>query len=104
MTRIPGHNRAARLLTVAAIGLIALTCGGCAMIRYVDVDSNPTGAVIYVNGERRGTTRDEKVRIQFTTPEQRALIQVLKPRYKPVFQYWTFDEVPGKKIFKLELD
>ena len=61
-------------------------------------------AVIYVNGERRGTTRDEKVRIQFTTPEQRALIQVLKPRFKPVFQYWMFDEVPEKKIFKLELD
>lgn len=104
MTRITGHKTAARLFTAAAISLIALACGGCAMVRYVDVDSKPTGAVIYVNGERRGTTRDEKVRIQFTTPEQRALIQVLKPRYKPVFQYWMFDEVPGKKIFQLELD
>ena len=86
-------------------GLCASLTVGCASgVCYVDVDSKPTGAVIYVDGERRGQTRS-KVELDFgTDPEKRILLQLLKPRYKPVFQYWTFGEVPGKKVFVLEVD
>jgi hypothetical protein len=74
--------------------------------RYVDIDSKPTGAVLYVDGERRGLTRS-RVRLDFDRgPDQRVLIQLAKPRYKPVLQYWTMGEVPpsGKKVFTLEVD
>lgn len=79
---------------------------GCgSLIRHVDIDSKPTGAVIYVDGERRGVTRS-KVELNFPSEERRVLIQLVKPRYKPVLQYWTPGEVPDneKKIFVLEVD
>jgi hypothetical protein len=92
----------AAALAALAAG-IASGCGG--LTRYVDIDSKPTGASIYVNGEPRGTTRDEKVRLEFAgDPSARAFIQIVKPRYKPTFQYWKMDEVPEKKIFLLEVD
>lgn len=79
---------------------------GCgALTRHVDIDSKPTGAVIYVDGERRGVARS-KVELTFPSEDRRVLIQLVKPRYKPVLQYWTPGEVPDndKKIFVLEVD
>jgi hypothetical protein len=92
------------LLAASLGGLLAPLAGCSGTVRYVDIDSKPTGAAVYVNGERRGVTRDEKVRIDFTDPTSRVLIQVVKPRYKPAFQYWKIDEVPAKKVFYLEVD
>jgi hypothetical protein len=87
-------------------GILAVLLPGCGGLRRsVDIDSKPSGAVIYVNGERRGLTRS-KVELDFPTEEDRVLIQLVKPRYKPVLQYWTVGEIPDseKKIFVLEVD
>ncbi len=82
----------------------ALACGCSPPQRIVDIDSKPTGASIYVNGELKGTTRNEKVVIQFRDKRQRVLIQIVKSRYKPILQYWMLDEVPEKRVFPLEVD
>ena len=73
---------------------------------YIDIDSKPTGATIYVDGEKTGLTRSTKLKLDFSDdPSRRVLIQLTKPRYRPVFQYWEFDEVPEeKKVFPLEAD
>ncbi len=86
----------------------ALALFGCSSreTRYVDIDTKPTGAVIYVDGERRGLSR-ATVRLDFEEGvRDRVLIQIVKPRYKPVLQYWSLGEVPetGKKMFVLEVD
>jgi hypothetical protein len=93
-----------RRIASALLAGAALAVGGCSVTRVVDIDSKPSGAVIFVNGERRGITRDEKVKINFTDASQRVLIQIVKPRYKPAFQYWTHEEVPDKRIFPLDPD
>ncbi len=100
------RRTAGRRLLAAAAGCALAALAGCAnSSRFVEIDSKPPGAAIYVNGERRGTTRDEKVLIDFASDTKgRVLIQVVKPRYKPAFQYWTIDEVPAKKLFILEVD
>ena len=103
MFRIFSMPLAAALLGMALLGFGA-GCAGSA--RTVDIDSKPTGAAIYVDGERRGLTRS-KVELDFRgDTERRILIQVAKPRYKPILQYWTLGEVPddGKKVFTLEAD
>lgn len=86
--------------------LLALVLGGCASsARLIDIDSKPTGASIYVNGEKKGTTRD-KVRVDFKSAG-RVMVQIVKARYKPLFQYWTLEEIPdedAKKMFTLEPD
>jgi len=85
--------------------LLALALGGCSSVRLIDIDSKPAGASIYVNGEKKGTTRG-KVRIDFKSAG-RVMVQIVKARYKPVFQYWTLEEIPdedAKKLFVLEPD
>ncbi|MGH9363095.1 MAG: PEGA domain-containing protein [Thermoanaerobaculia bacterium] len=83
----------------------AFAVAGCAPERLVEIDSRPAdakGASIYVNGEKRGVT-PAKVRIRFgPSPESRVLVQVVKPNYKPAFQYWTLVEAPEKRVFDLE--
>ncbi len=90
-----------------AVGCCAGLAAGCeSTARYVDLDSKPTGAVIYVDGVRRGLTRS-RVELGFEGgPGTRVLIQIVKPRYKPVLQYWTPGEVPEneKKVFVLEAE
>jgi hypothetical protein len=80
--------------------------GGCAsQMRHVDIDSKPSGATLFVNGEKIGVTRAEKVKLDFAQdPSRRVLVQVVKPRYRPVFPYWTLDEVPENKVFALEAE
>jgi len=94
-------------LFLAAVGCCGGLAVGCAeSARYVDLDSKPTGAVIYVDGVRRGLTRS-RVELDFESgPNARVLIQIVKPRYKPVLQYWTPGEVPEneKKVFVLEAE
>ena len=95
------------MTSLVAAGIAACLAAGCAeQSLYVDVDSKPTGAMIYVDGEKRGLTRS-RVRLDFDgTSSDRVLIQIVKPRYKPVMQYWTMGEVPegGTKVFVLEVD
>ncbi|MGQ9590236.1 MAG: hypothetical protein ACUVYA_08075 [Planctomycetota bacterium] len=96
-----------RLAALSAACALGAALAGCSAgeTRYVDVDTKPTGAVIYVDGERRGLAR-ATVRLDFADVRDRVLIQIVKPRYKPVLQYWSLGEVPesGKKVFVLEVD
>lgn len=49
--------RPAHPLIVACAALAVLLLGGCAMKRSLTIDSNPTGAQVWVNGEKQaGTT------------------------------------------------
>jgi hypothetical protein len=89
---------------VALWAVLAMLLSGCASYKIVEINSNPRTAAIYVNGEERGVTPQERVRISFSDRSQRVLIQIVKRGYTPAFQYWTFDEVPDKKIFHLEAD
>lgn len=79
-----------------------LLAAGCGSVHVVDIDTTPTGASIYVDGEKKGITRSS-VPVDFGS-SQRVLIQIVKHRYKPISQYWTIDDVPEKRIFPLEVD
>jgi hypothetical protein len=96
--------RAIRAASAAACFFGLSACA--ASVRQVDIDSKPSGAVVYINGENRGTART-KVDLDFGPGgKHRVLIQIVKPRYKPVLQYWTIHEVSetDKKVFMLEAD
>ena len=83
--------------------LLAAGLGACASnARVVDIDSKPSGAVIYINGEKKGVTRSQ-IRINLESG-QRVLLQLSKPRFVPVFQYWNIDEIPDRKVFTMEAD
>ena len=104
----PGASALARLAVLSAACAFGAAFSGCSAreTRYVDIDTKPTGAVVYVDGERRGLARST-VRLDFEPGvRERVLIQIVKPRYKPVLQYWSLGEVPesGKKVFVLEVD
>lgn len=100
---------ARRSCFVSQIFLVVLGCflilgsPGCSGARTVEIDTRPAearGAAIFVDGEKRGET---PAKVQITiVPPRRVLIQVVKPNYKPAFQYWSAAEVPDKKVFDLE--
>ncbi|MBI4585436.1 MAG: PEGA domain-containing protein [Planctomycetes bacterium] len=97
---------AKRVLFSSAVwaGGAALWGGGCANTKVAEVLSNPSGASIFVDGEKRGTT-PAKVQIDFgSDPTRRVLIQVCKHRYQPGFQYWTSEDMEEKKKFELGVD
>ena len=48
--------RPSRLLPLLLAALAVLLLGGCAMKRSVTIDSEPSGAEIWVNGEKQATT------------------------------------------------
>ena len=84
---------------LAALGLLA---AGCSASRMVRIETKPEGAAIYVNGERRGIT-PETVEIRFEPdPGGRAIIQIVKEKYKPILQPWRMTEVPNEKTYTLE--
>jgi len=93
-------------LLIAAVCAVPFAGAGCSgNVRYVDISSKPLGATIYVNGERVGVTRYEKVRLAFGATGSRTCIQLVKHRYKPILQYYQIDEVPEKpQMFLLEDD
>ncbi len=83
---------------------VLLAVAGCrSHIRYVDLDSKPSGATVYVNGEKKGVTRAARLKLEFKD-SPRVLIQLNKPRYRPIFQFWSRGEVPDEKIFMLEVE
>lgn len=104
MTRNAGIRArlAGSLVFLSSLAALAGCAGGT---RYVDVDSDPGGAVVYVDGERRGHTR-ATFQLDFESSDDRVLLQLVKPGYRPVLQYWTWGELPAndKKIFVLEVD
>ena len=99
--------RSSSFVTIIALScLLAFGVVGCGgPVRVVDIDSKPTEATIFVDGVEKGSTR-ATVQIQFSgDPTQRVAIQIIKPRYKPVLQYWSFLEVPEKgRVFVLTPD
>lgn len=90
----------------ALLACTVATLASCAQVRYVDIDSKPSGATIYVDGEKKGVTREARLKLDFRRdPEHRVLIQLVKPRYRPAFMYWAIDEVPeGTKVVDLEAE
>ena len=100
MTELHQSGRLGR--ACLACCLLLGIAAGCSSRRTVDVDSKPPGATIYVDGEKKGVTRDQ-ISVDFSRVD-RVLIQIVKHRYKPILQYWTIDEVPSKRVFDLEVD
>jgi len=102
---VHGHLSRSLGAGLALFGAISLGSSGCASTHLVEISSRPAetvGASIFLNGEKRGVTPG-KVRIDFgPNSDQRVLIQIVKPNYKPGFQYWTSVEVPKKQVFDLE--
>lgn len=87
-----------------ATGLLLATAG-CSASRLVMIDSQPPGASIYVDGETQGITPDA-VLLDFSGDRSRRIVvQLVKERYKPIFQTWLIEEVPETtKVFVLEAD
>lgn len=104
VSRLRELSVVAGLLAPALLPLLLLPgCGS--QVQYVHVDSKPAGAVIYLNGEKKGVTPETHLGIDFgARPGGRVLLQLAKPRYRPVLQYWSAGEVPKRKVFSLEVD
>ena len=106
---MPGYKNKIKKMS-KCFGILALVLSilpSCiSHARYVDIDTKPTGATIFVDGEQKGVTHSQKLKLDFSgDPTRRILIQISKPRYKPIFQYWSIDEVPElKKVFTMEAD
>jgi hypothetical protein len=102
---MPTLSLAARAPRLLAAPLALAALAACAPTRVVEIDSRPAetrGASVYVNGERRGVT-PTKLQVRFNGgPDDRVLLQVVKPNYRPAFQYWTPAELPEKRVFELE--
>jgi hypothetical protein len=90
--------------------LLAVGLAGCgATDPQVKIDSDPADAVVYIDGERRGTAGN-----LFTLPfggdvHRRVFIQVRKPGSQPREFGWLITELPSKnregvpqKLVKLE--
>jgi len=93
------------ILAGALLGAASILCGCSGNVRFADIGSKPPGATIYVNGEKVGQTRYQKVRLAFDGTDDRVCIQLVKHRYKPVLQYYRLDEVPeNPQMFVLEDD
>ena len=100
-------NLATRLVSFALLAAAAaVVAAGCAgRSRMVCIDTAPEGsrgASIYINGKLQGTTKNDKVRVEFGSPDQRIFIQLVKKGFVPVSQYWGYEEVPEKVEFKME--
>ena len=102
------RSKKSSLLSICVLSAFVLAgVPGCfSHRRYVDVDSKPTGATIFVDGEKKGVTRSTRLELNFSAdPNRRVLIQLMKPRYRPIFQYWSPGEVPTEpKVFRMEVD
>src|SRR3989442_1757171 len=104
MSTVSSNRSRFSVASLLGLCLWALTLAGCTALRVVEIDNRPSearGASIFVNGEKRGVT-PARVQIDFGSTDQRVLIQVVKPNYKPAFQYWNVFEVPEKRVFDLE--
>ena len=95
-----------RLGSFALLAAAAVFAAGCAgRSRMVFIGSSPEashGASIYINGKLQGSTKNDKVRVEFGAADQRVLIQLVKKGFVPVSQYWGYEEVPEKVEFKME--
>ncbi len=96
------HLRSFVVLAAAAAVLAAGCAGRSRMVRIDSTPEGSRGASIYINGKLQGTTKNDKVRVEFGSPDQRVLLQIVKNGFVPVSQYWGYEEVPEKVEFKME--
>lgn len=84
---------------IFCLATVAMGSAGCGVpTRYVNLDSKPQGATIFINGEEKGVTPVENLQLSFPGGEQqRVIIQVVKDRYLPFFESWFLREVPTQK-------
>ncbi|HVR73280.1 MAG TPA: PEGA domain-containing protein [Planctomycetota bacterium] len=89
------------ILTLAA----ALTAG-CHNVRYVDIDSNPSGAKVWVDGVYVGLTPYKMVPLDFRSDaEKRVFIQIVRDGWKPTEVNYQLEVVPLDPVqFDLERD
>jgi hypothetical protein len=98
----PLATRSLKSLAALLLLLMPLGCGG-PRIRTASIKSDPSGAVIYVNGEKQGTT-PSVVQLIFRTddPTERVLVQLRMEGFVTPEQYWRYTEVPPEgKLFEL---
>jgi hypothetical protein len=74
---------------------LLVLAAGCTLSRAVSIESEPSGATIFVNGEERGVT-PATVSLHFADETQRVIIQIVKEGYRPAYQPWYLIEVPEK--------
>lgn len=91
-------SRFLRPVRFAFLSSLVLGGIGCSSGRILDIDSKPPGASIFVNGEKKGTTRTT-VELDFGGVS-RVLVQLVKPRYKPLEQYFTLEEITEDRMTK----
>lgn len=97
VTSVPGPRR--RPLRWAVAALAALALSACGMQRALILDSRPTGARIWVNGEEHGTT---PVRLPYVH-DGLFTVRVEKEGYEPLAEEvrtdTRIDAVPGVDLF-----
>src|SRR5678816_794416 len=96
---VPPTRRGSRaLLCALCVGLAA--CGST-RAKVIEVDSQPRGATVFVNGEKRGTTTTRLQMKYGSDPDERQYVQVVMQGYKPMTEIWKFEELPEKpKVFE----
>jgi hypothetical protein len=88
------------------VGGLALLCttllAGCgAPTKTLNVDSKPQGAVVYLDGQEKGTT-PLTLQLVYQDPHQIHIVQVRKPSFDPGYQTYLITEVPSStKMFHL---
>jgi len=92
-------------LTVA-LTMTTLTTGCQKNVRYVDIDSNPSGAKVWVDGVYVGLTPYKRVPLDFRSDaEKRVFIQIVKDGWKPTEVYYKLEVVPQDPVqFDLDRD
>lgn len=88
-----------------ALAFSLLVSVGCSSVRKLDLDSKPPGATIFVDGERKGTTR-ATIEIVFGS-SGRARLELVKPHYKTAVQELAVEDFPDevtKKVVELEAE
>lgn len=70
--------------------------------KIVKIDSDPSPATVYLDGEERGETPMTLELIYDKGPHQRHFVQVRREGQKPTLDKWKYLEVPTDKRYTLE--
>lgn len=99
--------RARRLLSSLLLLAGAAGCGTADP--RVRIDSDPPGATVYIDGERRGIAGDTFALHYAGDPNRRIFIQLRMPNHQPKEFGWEMSEVPppskqgvAQKVITLE--
>lgn len=95
-----------RTVPLISLALALVSLAGCQNVRYMDIDSNPSNANIYVDGVKVGVTPYMKVPLDYRSDtEKRVFIQIVKYGSKPKEAYYRIESVPEDPVrFDLDRD